>query len=237
VYADAATTARDLHALGLSVNLAPVVDVLSNSNSPIGTRSYGGNPQLDARLAVAAIGGYQQHGMAAVAKHFIGLGHTAIASHEALPTVRRTLPQLEKVDLVPFRAAISAGVAALLVAHVALPAIDPVRRPASLSPVIISGLIRQHLGYRGVVLTDSLVMGALPAGHGPEAAEQAFAAGADILLLAANYDIPTAVFEDGMDRIVAAMRAGRIPQSRLDEAVGRILALKRRYPALQAPHP
>jgi beta-N-acetylhexosaminidase len=229
-YADAATTAHDLRALGLTMNLAPVVDVLSNPRSPIGDRSFGSNAGLVSGLSTAAIHGYQQHGLAAAAKHFIGLGHTSIDSHQALPTVTQSLAQLQRTDLVPFRAAVAAGVSTILVAHVALPAIDPVHRPASLSPVIIGGLIRKQLGFKGVVMTDSLAMGALPQGSTSSAAEQALAAGADILLISANYDIPAATFDSAVNRVIAAVRTGRISESRLDSAVARILALKRTYP-------
>lgn len=232
VYNDAASTARALKNLGLSMDLAPVVDVLSNSTSPIGQRSYGPHPQLDARLSVAAIKGYQQHGLAATAKHFIGLGHTSIDSHTALPTVRLTLSQLEASDLIPFRAAIRAGVSSLLVAHVALPKIDPVFRPASLSPVIVNNVIRGRLGFKGVIMTDSLIMGALPKGQEPQAAEQAFAAGADVLLMAANVDIATGVILEAIDRVIALITSGRVPESRLEKSLARVLALKRRFPAL-----
>jgi beta-N-acetylhexosaminidase len=230
VYADAATAAHDLHALGLSMNLTPVVDVLSNARSPIGDRSYGSNPQLDAQLSAAAIRGYQQNGLAAAAKHFIGLGHTSIDSHQALPTVTQSLAQLEKVDLVPFRAAIAAGVSTILVAHVALPAIDATCQPASLSPVIIGGLIRKYLGFRGVVMTDSLAMGGLNGISTPEAAERALAAGADIFLIASNQNIPGGVVDAAVNQVISAVRAGRIAESRLDSAVARVLALKRAYP-------
>lgn len=183
-----------------------------------------------ARLSTAAIRGYQQHGLASTAKHFVGLGHTSIDSHHSLPTVTLSLAQLEARDFIPFRAAITAGVSCVLVAHVALPAVDPIYRPASLSPVVIEGVLRRRLGFKGVVMTDSLVMGALPKGNEAEAAESAFAAGADILLIAANAHIPSAVIEDAVERVVTALTTGRIPQSRLDTALGRVLALKQRYP-------
>jgi len=237
VYQDASTTARDLRNLGLTMNLAPVVDVLTNHTSPIGRRSYGSNPNLAARLSMAAIRGYQQHGMASTAKHFVGLGHTSIDSHRALPTVTLSLAQLEARDFIPFRAAIAAGVSSVLVAHVALPAVDPVYRPASLSPVVIEGVLRTRLGFKGVVMTDSLTMGALPEGHEPEAAERAFAAGADILLIGRNSPIPSALIEESVERVVAAVTTGRIPQSRLDAALGRVLALKRQYPPAVLPVP
>jgi beta-N-acetylhexosaminidase len=229
VYQDAAMTARDLRGLGLTMNLAPVVDVLSNHTSPIGRRSYGSDPNLTARLSTAAIRGYQQHGMASTAKHFVGLGHTSIDSHRALPTVTLTLAQLEARDFIPFRAAIAAGVSSVMVAHVALPSVDSVYRPASLSPVVIEGVLRTRLGFKGVVMTDSLIMGALPKGHEAEAAERAFAAGADILLIGGKNHIPSALIEESVERVVAAISTGRIPQSRLDTALGRVLALKRRY--------
>jgi len=229
VFADATTTARDLHTLGLTLNLAPVVDVLSNPQSPIGTRSYGPNPQLDAQLSAAAVRGYQQHRLGATAKHFIGLGHTSVNSHQALPVVNRTLAQLEANDLIPFRAAIASGVSTLLVAHVSLPAIDPVHRPASLSPVIIGGVIRKHLGFNRVVMTDSLAMGAISVGTA-EAAQDALAAGADLLLIASDKNIPDGAFDAAYQRVLWAVKTGRIPESRLDSAVNRILALKRAYP-------
>ncbi|HEX8919775.1 MAG TPA: beta-N-acetylhexosaminidase, partial [Chloroflexota bacterium] len=230
VHNDAATTAQDLHALGLTMNLAPVVDVLGNSRSPIGNRSYGSDPKLVARLSAAAVRGYQQHHIAAAAKHFIGLGHTSIDSHQALPTVTQTLAQLERTDLIPFRAAITAGVSTILVAHVALPSIDTVSRPASLSPVIIGWLIRTHLGFKGVVMTDSLAMGALPQGSTSDAAAKALAAGADMLLISADHDIPASVIDNAVNSVVSAVRSGRISQARLDSSVARILALKRKYP-------
>lgn len=230
VQRDAGITAHDLRALGVNMNLAPVLDVLGSAQSPIGDRSFGSDPHLAARLGVAAIRGYQQEGMAATAKHFVGLGHSLVDSHHALPTVDQSPAQLEKSDLIPFRAAIGAGVSTILVAHVALPAIDPSRRPASLSHPVIHGLLRSRLGFRGVVMTDSLVMGALPQGGGAAAAEEALKAGADLLLLGANYDLPSALFEDAVERIVSAVRAGRISEHRLDRSLARIFALKRRYP-------
>lgn len=230
VYNDATTTAVDLRRLGLTMNLAPVVEVLSNQKSPIGSRSYGYDPDEAARLSVAAIHGYQWHGLAATAKHFVGLGHTSLDSHQALPTVHRTLKQLDRRDFIPFRAAIAAGVSTVLVAHVALPEIDPVYRPASLSPFIIGNVLRRHLGFTGLVMTDSLMMGAVPAGREPSAAEQALAAGADILLLANDKDIAPGVIEAAIDRVTAGILAGRIPESRLDAALHHISALQSRYP-------
>ncbi len=231
VYHDATRTARALRSLGLSLNLAPVVDVLANPHSPIGRRSYGRSPSLDASLALAAIRGYQHHGLAATAKHFVGLGHTSIDSHRSLPVVPLSLAQLEASDLIPFRTAIGAGVSTVLVAHVLLSQIDPYH-PASLSPTVIQGVLRRRLGFQGIVMTDSLIMGAVPAGDEARAAELALAAGADVLLVAGDHDLKSGLLTESYERVLSAVQSGRIPESRLDEAVGRIQALKRRYPAL-----
>jgi beta-N-acetylhexosaminidase len=229
---DAAVMATDLRRMGLTMNLAPVVDVLANATSPIGTRSYGGNPELAAALSAAAIRGYQAHGLAATAKHFIGLGHTSVNSHQSLPTVPLTWAQLGASDLISWRAAIAAGVSTVLVAHVALPKIDSVpTRPASLSPEIITGHIRGKLGFKGVIMTDSLVMGALSSPGPVAAAEQAFAAGADILLYATNHDFPPTVITDAINRVYSAVQAGRISQARLNASVARIQRLKAKYPS------
>jgi beta-N-acetylhexosaminidase len=229
---DAGVMATDLRAMGLTINLAPVVDVLANATSPIGTRSYGNNPHLAATLSSAAIKGYQSHGLAATAKHFIGLGHTSVDSHELLPTVPLTWAQLQGSDLISWHAAIAAGVSTILVAHVALPRIDSVpTRPASLSPEIITGRIRGTLGFKGVIMTDSLLMGALATPGPAQAAEEAFVAGADILLFATNHDFPTGVITDAINRVLAAVQAGRISMDRLNASVARIQALKAKYPS------
>jgi beta-N-acetylhexosaminidase len=229
VQADAAVTAHDLRAIGITMNLAPVADILANSRSFLGTRSFGADPSLAARLSAAAVRGYQQHGLAAVAKHFVGLGHTSINSDSSLPMVNLNLAQFDRADFIPFRAAIKAGVSTVLVAHVVLPAIDPIRRPASQSPVAIQGVLRGRLAFNGVVMTDSLLAGAIPGGGGPEAAVRAFAAGADLLLLTIDHDFPLSVIQESIAQIVAAIKAGHIPMSRLNASIARITALKRRY--------
>lgn len=232
VYQDAAVTARELRAIGLSMNLAPVVDVVTNPKSPIGQRSYGSDPRLTARLSVAAIQAYQQHGLAATAKHFVGLGHTSIDAHRGLPTVTLSLQQFEQSDFIGFRAAIAAGVSSLMVTHVALPAIDPVYRPASLSPVVIQEVIRKRLGFTGVIITDSLMMGALPKGQEPQAAEQAFLAGADVLLMATDGKIAPAIIDEAVERVTRLVVSGQVAESRLEQSLTRILAVKTRYPAV-----
>ncbi|HLJ67472.1 MAG TPA: glycoside hydrolase family 3 N-terminal domain-containing protein, partial [Chloroflexota bacterium] len=225
VYRDATATATALRALGLTLNLAPVVDVLGNPRSPIGSRSYGADPNLVARLSSAAIRGYQDHGLRATAKHFIGLGHTSIDSHQALPSVPLSLAALERDDLIPFRSAVAAGVSTMLVAHVALPLIDRSGRPASLSPTVIGGIIRGRLKFKGTIMTDSLLMGAVPGGGG-QAAVEAFQAGADLLLFGQSRDFPAAVIDDAIARLLHAVQRGTIAESRIDASLRRARLLK-----------
>ncbi len=224
VYQDALATGRALRSLGVNTDLAPVLDVLTDPRSPMASRAYGADPARVAALGLAAMRGYQDAGIAATAKHFLGLGTSESDAHVTLPTDARTLPQLESAELVPMRAAIRAGVDALMVTHVALPALDPSGTPASLSRPIVTGFIRGRLGYRGVIITDSLAMGGL----GPHiasiqlAALQAVEAGADMVLIAA--DAPT--IRITLTVLDEAAFAGRIPLSALNASVRRILILK-----------
>jgi len=226
VYQDALTTGRALRALGVNIDLAPVLDVLTNPRSPMASRSYGSDPARVTALGLAAMRGYHDAGIAATAKHFLGLGASDSDAHVTLPTDTRTLPQLESAELVPMRAAIRAGVDALMVTHVALPALDPSGTPASLSRPIVTGFIRARLGYQGVIITDSLAMGGL----GPHiasiqvAAVHAIEAGDDMVLIAA--DVPT--IRITLTALDEAAFAGRIPLSAINASVRRILILKAR---------
>ncbi len=226
VYQDALTAARALRALGITMDLAPVLDVLTDPRSPMASRSYGADPERVTALGLAALRGYRDAGIAATAKHFLGLGASDSDAHVTLPTDTRTLPQLESAELVPMRAAIRAGVDALMVTHVALPALDPSGTPASLSRPVIMGFIRGRLGYQGVIITDSLAMGGL----GPHiasiqaAALRAVQAGADMVLIAA--DVPT--IRITLTVLDEAAFAGRIPLSAINASVRRILILKAR---------
>lgn len=231
VYHDALATGRALRALGVNMDLAPVLDVLVDPNSPIGSRSYGRDPALVARLGTAAIRGYQDAGIAATAKHFLGLGSSSLESHHNLPIVWRSAQQLEADELVPMRAAIAAGVDALMVTHAAIPAFDASKTPASLSRAIVTGVVRQRLGYRGVVMTDSLAMGGLSAHIKsiPAAAVQAVAAGNDIVLIAA--DVHT--IRDTLTALDRAVFTGHIPVAAVDASARRILILKARLGLLR----
>jgi beta-N-acetylhexosaminidase len=226
VYADTSTVARQLRALGLNMNLAPVLDVLTNPNSPIDSRSFGPNAAEDARLGAAAIRGYQHYGIAATAKHFIGLGATSVNAESSLPTVRLSPSQL-KEQLVPFQAAVHAGVDALMVTQIDLPGLTPTGTPASLSHHIVTDLIRHQLGYRGVIMTDSLVMGAITSKFGlAQAAVRAVKAGNDIVLIASGGPIAGSIIERAIEAVTQAVQHSVITRTRLDASVQRILSLK-----------
>lgn len=174
-------TAQELALVGINVNLAPVLDVARGPECPLYDRSYGSDPERVAAFGEAAIRGYLAGGVAPTAKHFPGLGDTVRDSHVELPDAQAKDPA-RTVDLAPFRRAIAAGVPLIMTAHTLVPEWDS--RPATLSPVAIRTWLRQNLGFGGVVMTDDLEMGAL-AGHtqAPQAARQALAAGADLLLI------------------------------------------------------
>lgn len=221
----AAAVAGELRALGINLNLAPVLDVNNNPLNPvIGIRSFGEDPQMVAALGTLAIKGYQSRGLAAVAKHFPGHGDTAVDSHRGRPRIGHPLSRLEAVELVPFRAAIAAGVAGIMTTHCAFPVVDPEQdRPATLSPVVLTGLLREKLGFPGVLLTDCLEMRGVAAEYAPEqAAVLAVQAGADLALLTHSFERQLTAHR----LLVAAVRSGKIPRTRLETAVQRVVRLK-----------
>lgn len=184
--AQATRIAQELRLVGINMNLAPVLDVARGPECPLWERSYGPEPEKVARLGLAALRGFQTGGVIPVAKHFPGLGATRLDSHQERPTAQGDSREREK-DLFPFRQAIAAGAPAIMSAHVVVPAWD--HRPATLSRQLLTGHLRQRLGFQGLILTDDLEMGAI-ARHQPvaDAAVQALAAGADLLLICENPD-------------------------------------------------
>lgn len=228
-----AAIGADLRASGIDVDLAPVVDVNSNPNNPvIGVRSFGADPDLVARHAVAYAEGLQSTGVAATAKHFPGHGDTAVDSHVGLPRVDAPLEVLRQRELAPFEAAVRAGVRAVMTAHVILPALDP-SRPATISAPVLS-LLRDELGFDGVIMTDALDMGAIRDTIGlGEGCVQALLAGADLLGLgnpvlgATNPDKDVQVFTEARTALQRAVDEDRLPVERLEEAAARIDALRR----------
>lgn len=175
------TIGRELRAVGIDMNFAPVLDIDTNPDNPvIGERSFGRDPERVAELGAAFIRGMQSEGVAACAKHFPGHGDTSVDSHFELPTVPHDLERLRQIELIPFKRAIEAGVAAIMTAHIMLPAIDP-DRPATLSRRIVTGLLREELGFEGTIFADDLEMHAIAKRWGiAEAAEMAIEAGCDV---------------------------------------------------------
>jgi len=217
-------TAIEGRAVGIHLVFAPVADVNNNAANPIiNTRSFGGDPKAVAELVSAEVRGLQEHGMLATAKHFPGHGDTGTDTHIALPVIDAPWSRLDSVELVPFRAAIKSRVAAIMSAHIALPGIDSGQvRPATLTPALLTGVLRDSLGFEGLVVTDALDMGAIVKTYGPgESAVLALLAGADILLQPAD---PRAA----IDAVVAAVEQGRVSQARLDQSVRRVLEMKRK---------
>jgi beta-N-acetylhexosaminidase len=218
-----AALADDVARIGGNVDFAPVLDLaLAPHGTVIGTRSFGDDAASAGRLGAALVRGVQGRGVTAVAKHFPGHGATARDSHEELPAIEASADELRARDLVPFAAAVAAGVRAVMTAHVVVRAFDA-DRPASLSRAITTDLLRGELGFDGVCFTDCLQMNAVARGLGTAGAGvAALAAGADALLV--SHDIGLAC--ELRAAIVAAVRAGDVPLARLEEAAGRLATLR-----------
>ena len=210
----------ELAAVGVTQDYAPVSDVNVNPNNPvIGIRSIGSDPGLVSELASAQVQGYHAGGIASVAKHFPGHGDTGVDSHFGLPEVTHTLEQIHQIDLPPFEADIAAGVDTIMTAHVVMPAIDP-GVPATMSHKILTGLLRDELGFDGVIVTDALDMAGATATYPPDVAPvQAMLAGADQLLVPPQMGT-------AYEAVLDAVLSGEISRQRLDESVYRILLHK-----------
>ena len=242
-YEQGRITAVEGRALGIHVAFAPILDVNNNPANPvIGVRSFGEDPRLDASLGSAMVRGLQEHGMIATGKHFPGHGDTDQNSHLTLPTITVSRARLDTVELVPFRAAIATGIGAIMTAHIALPAIlGDSSTPATLSPRIMTDLLRHELGFQGLLVTDAMDMNGVLASVRPgrasqvmtgtygtissiglgEACKRALEAGADVLLMPS--DVPAAI-----DAVVAGVQEGRLTVARLDSSVRRLLEVKER---------
>jgi beta-N-acetylhexosaminidase len=221
-------TAMEARAIGVQWNWFPDVDVNSNPDNPvINTRSFGEDPTLVGQMAAAYIEGAHEFGMLTTAKHFPGHGDTDTDSHLAVPLIKNDRQRLDAVELPPFEAAIKAGVDAVLVAHVLVPALDPdPNHVASISPSIVTGLLQQQMGFHGLVVTDALQMQGLmklyPGGIGAgsaRAAVEALKAGNDVLLIPADIDA-------AYNGVLSAVRGGEIPESRINQSVLKILRVK-----------
>ena len=216
-------TALEGRALGIHMAFAPVLDVNNNPKNPvIAARSFSENPQLVARMGASFIRGIQENGMLATAKHFPGHGDTEQNSHLELARVDASRARLDSVELLPFRAAVRAGVAGVMTFHGYLPALDTVRTAATLSPAIMLGLLRNQMGFHGILVTDALDMnGVLGSATMAEVTQLAVAAGNDVLLMPT--DVPVAI-----DAVVSGVRTGRFTEARVDSSVRRLLMAKHR---------
>lgn len=217
-----AVLGRELAAVGINVAFAPVLDVDTNLANPvIGDRSLGADPQVVAELGAAVARGIQSAGVAACGKHFPGHGDTTLDSHLALPRLPHDLHRLEAVELVPFRAAIAEGIASIMTSHIVFEAIDP-DRPATVSPAVVTGLLRETLGYQGVVFSDCMQMKAIADTLGTvEATLLAVRAGVDLVLISHDHALAHAA----IDRLAAAgaldTDAWSASQQRIDTLLSR----------------
>lgn len=214
----------EARAVGIQVNFAPVVDINNNPANPvINTRSFGEDPERVARLSALFVRGSQEAGTIATAKHFPGHGDTDVDSHVGLPVVRADWSRLSSTELRPFRAAVEAGAAMVMSAHIALPAIEgDTSTPATLTARVMSGLLRDSLGFRGLAITDAMTMDGVGKGYGvEESTVLAVKAGADIILKPS--DVPGAI-----NAIVKAVESGDIPRARIEQSARRVLELKAR---------
>jgi beta-N-acetylhexosaminidase len=227
----ARVTGEELRAVGINQDLAPDADVNVNPRNPvIGVRSFGADPQKVAHLVGVAVDAYRAAGVAATAKHFPGHGDTATDSHTGLPVIRHSMRTWERLDAPPFKAAIDHHVDAIMTAHIVVPGLDDSGAPATMSKAVLTGLLRDRLGYDGVVVTDSLQMAGATVKYGPsEAAVRAVNAGADMLLMPPNIGL-------AYNAVLAAVRSGQIPQSRLDQAVTRIVRMKTERGLFRSPY-
>ncbi|MGI8843304.1 MAG: glycoside hydrolase family 3 protein, partial [Gemmatimonadaceae bacterium] len=216
-------TAREARAIGIMMAFSPTSDVNNNPANPvINTRSFGEDPRAVAMLTAAFVRGLQSEGVVATAKHFPGHGDTDTDSHLALPVVTSNRARLDSVELRPFKAAIQAGVGAIMTAHIALPALGQPSTPATLVPEVIGGLLRDSLGFDGMIVTDALTMEGVGEGYGVgESAVLAVKAGADVLLKPG--DIPAAI-----RAVVTAVESGEIPADRIAASTRRTLEMKAR---------
>lgn len=230
-YAVGKVIAEEARAVGIHVNFAPVVDVNINPNNPvIATRSFGENPERVARLGVQFLRGTHAGGALATAKHFPGHGDTDVDSHVGLPVIHADMARLQSVELVPYKAAIEAGVDLVMSAHIALPALGgDSATPATLRPDVMHSLLRDSLHFRGVAITDALSMQGVGKGYRiEESVVRAITAGTDILLRPADNEVHSNEVVRAVDAVVAAVERGDIARARIDESVTRILWLKAR---------
>jgi beta-N-acetylhexosaminidase len=222
-YTIGAAAALEGRAVGIQVNFAPDADLNNNPLNPIiNTRSFGEDPRAVSALVAAYVRGVREQGMLATLKHFPGHGDTETDSHLGLPVITAGYARLDTLELVPFRAGIAAGADVVMSAHIAFPALTGGDDPGTLSPAVLTGLLRDSLHFGGLVVTDALTMGAIVAKYGAgEATVRAFVAGSDLLLMPADPD-------SALNAMLVALASGRISEDRLDASVRRLIEIKKR---------
>jgi len=222
-------TAAELKRIGVNLNLAPVLDVNCNPDNPvIGSRSYSPLPEEAAAFACAAVRAFNEAGLMCCGKHFPGHGDTSVDSHLDLPLVDLSLAALEARELVPYRAAIEAGIPAIMTSHILFPQIEPEKIPATMSAKILRGLLRERLGFNGLILSDAMEMEAIKTHYGmPSGCVEALAAGVDIIYLC--HEMPEV--EESLKAVYAAYDAGRFDAEEADASVERVLWHKKKYAA------
>jgi beta-N-acetylhexosaminidase len=231
----AAALAAELTAVGISLDYTPVLDIHTNPRNPvIGDRALAECAADVARLGRTIIATLQREGVAACGKHFPGHGDTSADSHHELPIVEHPPDRLEAVELVPFRAAIDAGVSSIMTAHILLPSLDE-ERPATLSAAIVNGLLKQRLAFDGLVLSDDLEMKAISATFGvPEATVGAISAGCDAVLMCGASQAPQVA---ALEAVIHAVESGSLPLKRVQDALARHRRVKERFLAPAVPRP
>ncbi|BCG58233.1 beta-N-acetylhexosaminidase [Paenibacillus sp. URB8-2] len=225
-YLAAYASGQELAAMGINLNYAPVLDVNNNPGNPvIGVRSFGESPEKVARFGAQTLRGFQDAGVAATAKHFPGHGDTDVDSHLDLPTVPHDRKRMEAVELKPFREAVQAGVDAIMSAHIYFPALESGKLPVTLSKAALTGLLREELGFEGIITTDCMEMNAIAEHFGTAPASvMAVEAGADLVLVSHRLDRQLGA----IGAIELAVNEGRLSTERIDESVRRLLAMKLR---------
>jgi len=231
-------TGRELRAIGVNQDYAPDADVNVNPGNPvIGVRSFGSDPALVSRMVTAQVDGYRSGGVAATIKHFPGHGDTTTDSHTGVPRIGHTREEWERIDLPPFQRAIARGVDSIMTAHIVVPSLDPSEDPATLSRPILTGILRQRLGYDGVVVTDALDMQGVRDKYGDERIPVlALKAGVDVLLKPPADASGNGVFPRQLAAVVDAVKSGELTERRIDESVYRILRLKQRRGLFRDPY-
>jgi len=234
-YAAGRITARELRALGINFNLAPVMDINNNPLNPvINVRSYGDTAESVCEYGIKMMRGLVDGGVLSSLKHFPGHGDTNVDSHIGLPTINKTIEELEQLELIPFREAIAQGAPAIMSSHILFPLIETSGLPATMSRVIITELLKEKLGFKGLVVSDCLEMDAIKRYYGTaQGAVGAVRAGVDLIFISHTPEL----VRDAVQAIEAAVAAGELDEGVIDAAVRNILSYKEQYATVEAPRP